>query len=296
MRGVEYSIFDLSRSAQRILAPKERTHRVGPTTVEYIERSASTASERREASKSGESDHPASRTDERHPQRSAQFEPAADVPSAPALIQQWAHHYTTEEMREFRQSTVPLIDSGSGLLEPTDSLRLRQQLVGVAGRKMRFPEHPDVSQVPRIIPSILRTSTSPYVRTFFSSSKAPASSTRALHWETAVGAMRATDRWVCPSQSTRRRAASHGPAGRAVRRAAHGATTASRSWAAAGDHRLSTVRGEQVKYVCRRVRYAGGTKPAVLCVRDYAAAMATLSEEQFLQMQESERYGQWHPR
>jgi hypothetical protein len=31
-------------------------------------------------------------------------------------------------------------------------------------------------------------------------------------------------------------------------------------------------------------------------VRDYAAAMATLSEEQFLQMQESERYGQWHPR
>jgi hypothetical protein len=38
-------------------------------------------------------------------------------------------------------------------------------------------------------------------------------------------------------------------------------------------------------------------KPHCLCACAYcAAAMTTLSEEQFLQMQENERYSQWHPR
>jgi hypothetical protein len=143
MRDVEESIIDLSMIARRS-APRGHTHRAGLPSAEYSERSASPSGELMGASKPGE-DSAVSKTDGLHRQASAHSYPATDLPyTAPALIQEWAHHYTTEEMRQFRQSAVPLIDSGSGLLEQTDSLRLRQQLVGVAGRRMRFPEHPDV--------------------------------------------------------------------------------------------------------------------------------------------------------
>jgi hypothetical protein len=81
---------------------------------------------------------------------------------------------------------------------------------------------------------------------FLHSLRAPASSTRALHWGTAAGATPAPGPLAFPSRSAQPRAALPEPAGRAAPPVAPGATTASRSWAATGGRGPSTARGGQV--------------------------------------------------
>jgi hypothetical protein len=150
MRGVEESIQDLSMSATRKFTLSGRTRQgiAPPSEQKAGGRPSSPISDgeaQQDASVRGRGEADVG-VGAQHSASSSRWDPTTDltVVPAPALIQQWAHHYTTEEMREFRQGSVPPIDSCSALLEPTDSLRLRQQLVGVANRRMRFPEHPDV--------------------------------------------------------------------------------------------------------------------------------------------------------
>jgi hypothetical protein len=208
--------------------------------------------------------------------------------TAPPLIQRWGQHHTTREVTGYSRPEVPRIDEGSTLLEDTESLRLRKQLHGAVDRSTRFPDHPEVRlSAERLFPWVYFT-VFPYCIQF-------ASSSGALYASSTLGS----------GEGLRARHRRRSGSGASLTEGAHQATTPRRD----GSSERNTSRGyfsESEAHSRLSARKAGKSRVSPLpyvataviinfrCV--ISAVMTTLSEEQFMQMQEQERYGYWHSR